>query len=288
MTIRRQTVCSVVIAALLTCSAASAGEAAALKFSAPKNFVLALGDSLTFGFQQAKFDADPFDLAEFHTGFAFVFTQRVRATPPGKGTTLVNLGCPDETTDSFLAGPCAYHAAGLPLHANYTGAQMDAALAFLEAHRGQVSPILISLGANDVLALADACVVDRMVDPDCLFLGFMGVQEGYGEILARLRVTAPDAEIVVLGFYNPLALSNPTTNVLAALLNEALATVATANRVRFADPLPAFNLGAPQPDTLCFLTLVCTFLPDIHPSDAGYALIGDLMFEVAGFTRFEH
>jgi lysophospholipase L1-like esterase len=174
------------------------------------------------------------------------------------------------------------------LHANYTGAQIDAAQAFLEAHHGQVSPILISLGANDVLALVDDCLIDRILQPECVLLGFrMGVLERYGEILARLRVTAPDAEIVVLGLYNPLALDDPTTNVLAAVLNEDLATVAAANRVRFADPLPAFNLAAPQPATLCFLTLVCT-LGDIHPSDAGYALIGDLMFEVAGFTRFEH
>jgi lysophospholipase L1-like esterase len=288
MTIRRRTVCSVVIAALLTCGAASAGEAAAAKFSAPKNFVLALGDSLAFGFQEAKFEDDPFALAQFHTGFAFVFTQRVRATPPGKGTTLINLGCPGETTGSFLAGPCAYQDAGLPLHVAYPGAQLDAAQAFLLAHRGQVSPILISLGANDVLALADDCLIDRILQPDCVLLGFMGVLDRYGEILARLRVTAPDAEIVVLGLYNPLALNDPTTNVLAAVLNDALATVAAANRVRFADPLPAFNLAAPQPATLCFLTLVCTLLGDIHPSDAGYALIGDLMFEVAGFTRFEH
>jgi hypothetical protein len=27
---------------------------------------------------------------------------------------------------------------------------------------------------------------------------------------------------------------------------------------------------------------------DIHASDAGYAVIADLMFQSAGFTRFEH
>jgi hypothetical protein len=53
-----------------------------------------------------------------------------------------------------------------------------------------------------------------------------------------------------------------------------------------ADAFPAFN-GVPQPAGLCTLTLMCTAESDIHASDAGYALIADLMFRAAGYTRFE-
>jgi hypothetical protein len=35
------------------------------------------------------------------------------------------------------------------------------------------------------------------------------------------------------------------------------------------------------------LTLMCDEDADIHPSDAGYAVIGDLMFAAGGYTRFE-
>src|SRR5215468_1167611 len=73
------------------------------QFSAPKDYVLVLGDSLAFGYQQPKFMVTH-DPADFTTGFADNFTARVRTTAPGRNAALVNLGCPGESTDSFLAG----------------------------------------------------------------------------------------------------------------------------------------------------------------------------------------
>lgn len=257
------------------------------KFSAPRTFMLALGDSLAFGFQQAKFTSNPFDLAQFHTGFAFVFAARLAETAPGKKTILLNLGCPGETSGSFLAGPCLYHAAGFPLHVNYDGAQIDAAEAILEAYRGQVNPILISLGANDVLGLVGFCELD----PGCIGAFLPGVlaalADNYDQVLARLRAAAPDAEVILLQLYNPLAVIDPSTNMLAVLLDNTIAGGAAAHRARVANAFPAFNLAPPQPGTLCALTLMC-LAGDVHASDAGYAVIADLMFEASGYTRFEH
>src|SRR5262249_32106955 len=145
-----------VIAVVLT-GAASTAAAQPPKFSAPKDYVLALGDSLTFGFQQTRFlvSVDP---SNFNTGFVDDFMRRLTATPPARDARVVNFGCPGETTSSFLAGPCGYHATfGLPLHDDYEGSQIDAAEAFLAAHRGQVGTILISIGGNDVLNLIMAC-----------------------------------------------------------------------------------------------------------------------------------
>jgi lysophospholipase L1-like esterase len=256
------------------------------KFSAPKQFTLALGDSLAFGFQAGK---NPFELARFHTGFAFVFTQRVAATSAGNGAQLLNLGCPGETTLSFLTGPCAYNAIlGFPLHQPYTGSQIAAAEALLSANRGNISPILISLGANDVLTLLGIC---QGLDPQCVLAVLPGilarVGENLSEVLGRLRSAAPDAEILLLQVYNPLEVPFPGSNVLATSLNQVIGNVAAAHRARVANAFPPFNLAPPQPATLCALTLICT-LGDIHASDAGYRVIADLMFEAAGYTRFEH
>jgi hypothetical protein len=255
------------------------------KFSAPKEFTLALGDSLAFGFQAGK---NPFDVAQFHTGFAFVFTQRVAETSAGKSAQLVNLGCPGETTLSFLTGPCVYNAIlGFPLHQAYTGSQMAAAEGFLSANRGKVGPILVSLGANDVLSVLGIC---QGLDPQCVFAVLPGilarVGENLSEVLGRLRSAAPDAEILLLQLYNPLEVPFPGSNVLATSLNQVIGNVAAAHRARTANAFPSFNLAAPQPGTLCALTLICT-LGDIHASDAGYRVIADLMFEAAGYTRFE-
>lgn len=258
------------------------------KFGAPKDITLALGDSLAFGYQAEKVLRNPFDLTQFHTGFAFVFAKRLAQTAPGARAQLVNYGCPGETTGSFLTGPCLYQAAGFPLHAGYRGSQIDAAEALLAGQHGQVSPILISLGANDVLALLALC---PGLDPRCVGATLPGILDGVAlnlsQILTRLRAAAPDAEIILLQIYNPLELAFPGSNVLAVSLNEVIGKVAAAYRARVANAFPPFNL-APQPATLCSLTLICTVFGDIHASDAGYAVIADLMFRAAGYTRFEH
>lgn len=276
------------LAVLLAANLVTAAWADDAKFSAPKNFTLALGDSLAFGYQEGKFAANPFDLTQFYTGFAFVFTQRVAETAAGKGAQILNLGCPGETTDSFLNGPCFYHAVGFPLHINYAGSQMAAAEALLAANRGKVNPILISLGANDALRVRAFC---PSFDPACVAAILPGilaaVGENLSEVLGRLRSAAPDAEIILLQLYNPLFFITPTSDALALSLNAVIGNVAAAHRARVANAFPAFNQAPPQPQTLCGMTLMCTALPDIHASDLGYATIADLMFKAAGYTRFE-
>lgn len=278
------------LAVLLAANLVTAAWADEAKFSAPKDFTLALGDSLAFGFQAHK---NPFDAANFQTGFADVFVQRVVATSAGRGASLINLGCPGETTMSFLNGPCAYHAAGLPLHVNYSGSQMAYAEAVLAANRGRINPILVSLGANDALALLGIC---PGLNPACVegqlprILGLIGAN--LHQVLGRLRAAAPDAEIVLLQLYNPLAVlfqpvpPSPDSNVLAISLNAVIGNVAAAHRARVANAFPAFNLPLPV-GNICALTLMCT-AGDIHASDLGYATIADLMFNAAGYTRFEH
>jgi lysophospholipase L1-like esterase len=271
---------------LMLTGVASTAAAQRPMFSAPKDYLLALGDSLTFGFQQMKFQVNP-DPSNFTTGFVDDFARRLTATGPGWGTRVVNFGCPGETTSSFLAGPCAYHANfGFALHDTFEGSQIDAVETFLATHPGQVGPILISLGANDTLTAVEACGLDAecisALLPDILAV----LVANYGESLARLRAAAPEAEIIVLALYNPFAVLNPTTNLLAAVLNQAIQAVATANRARVANPFVAFNLAQPQPQTLCSLTLFCG-PGDIHPSDDGYVVIADLMWIASGYARFE-
>src|ERR1700704_3711796 len=66
---------------------------------------LALGDSLAFGYSQAKFNSlfpneNP---AAYNTGYVDDFGKVLRLFNPG--LQVVNDGCPGETTDSFINGP---------------------------------------------------------------------------------------------------------------------------------------------------------------------------------------
>ncbi len=243
---------------------------------------LALGDSLAFGYSQAKFNSlypneNP---AAYDTGYVDDFGRVLALVHPHLA--IVNDGCPGETTDSFINGPCAYQLS-FPLHHPYAGgpssSQLSDALAYIAAHPGAVNPITIDIGANDALGLIEGSC---KLEPACIAAGapavFAHVGANLGLILGQLRAAAPRAEIVVLGLYNPFGSQIPGGNELTAALNQVMAGVAASVGARFADPLPIFNPpGALEQPTICLLTNMCTPLRDIHPTDLGYAALAGLV-----------
>jgi lysophospholipase L1-like esterase len=153
-------------------------------------YYLALGDSLTFGIQPAKVDAG-LPPSGFDTGFVDVFERRLRTLTPT--LQVVNYGCPGESTKTFVAGGCPWLAGGRPLHNGFHGAQLDAALAFLSAHPGEVSPITLNLGGADADAFSAACnysfACARARGPRAM----RQIASRLESILRRLRAAAPKA-----------------------------------------------------------------------------------------------
>ncbi len=239
---------------------------------------LALGDSLAFGYSQAKFNSlfpneNP---AAYNTGYVDDFAKVLRFLNPR--LQVVNDGCPGETTDSFINGPCQYQLL-FPLHHPYSGgptsSQLSDALAYLEAHRGRVSPITLDIGANDALGvIKGVCNLEPLCIAGQAPALFAHIAGNLGSILAQVRAKAPNAQIIVLGLYNPFGSSLAGADQLTAQLNEVMAKVAAAAGARFADPLPLFNPpGALEQPTICLLTNMCTPLVDIHPTDLGYSVL---------------
>jgi hypothetical protein len=244
------------------------------KFDPPKSFYLGLGDSLAFGFQLIKFNQNlpTENPAVFNTGYVDDFSAMLRRVNPGIQT--VNFACPGESTVSFVNGQCPYTAFGFSLHNGYSGTQLDAALGFLRAHPGEVSPITIDLGVNDVNVCTDVTCASAKINL---------VAVNMATILSAIRDAAPSAEIIVMQYYNPYG--DPTRNSVAQALNAALAADATAVRGRLADTFTPFNLAPVEPGTLCVLTLICTPLADVHASDAGYLVIAQQFWAASGYSR---
>jgi lysophospholipase L1-like esterase len=243
---------------------------------------LALGDSLAFGYSQAKFNSlfpneNP---AAYDTGYVDDFGKVLKLAHPH--LQIVNDGCPGETTDSLINGPCVYQLS-FPLHHPYVGgpssSQLSDALSYLAAHRGAVNPITIDIGANDALGLIEGTC---KFEPACIASGapavFAHVGANLGRILGALRAAAPNAQMIVLGLYNPFGSKIPGGNELTVALNQVMAGVATSVGARFANPLPVFNPpGFLEQPTICLLTNMCTPLVDIHPTDLGYAALAGLV-----------
>jgi lysophospholipase L1-like esterase len=261
----------VVPAAATTVSSRAAGRG-----GSDTHYYLALGDSISYGFQTAKALAG-LPPSAFDTGYVDrVSAGLPRALHTRRPITTVNLSCPGETTASMHT-PCGWRASGHLLHDDYPGAQIDAALAFLHRHRGHVDLITLALGGNDVTEFVASCPPG---DIACLQAGAPQAAADYSArmavLLRQLRAAAPSTRVVVVGLYDPDITVLSVADPLFALVNTALRSAITARRVAFADVFARFNPPTDEVATLCTLTLLCAD-GDGHPSDAGYAAMGDIV-----------
>lgn len=257
-------------------------------FSPPQKYYLSLGDSLAYGTQQFKAVPGVTESA-FNTGYTNDFSAMLAHLRPGIQT--INLGCDGASTTIFMSG-AGCHSDNHPVHVDYSTSQLTAALAFLQSHPGQVSPITISMGENDVQLMIDGCGGVATANIPCITqklpdtLQSMGTN--LGQILGALRQAAPNSEIMVLQYPDPVAADptlRPAADAVVQALNGAIATVATATGVRVADMFTPFN-GAQDPTAnLCRLTLICTPRHDVHPSDAGYAVMAQQFWNASGYSK---
>jgi len=103
----------------------------------PKQRYLVLGDSLAFGYQP--------DI-NYDDGYANDFYSNLK----GYGSnTMANLSCPGESSITMIKGGCPV---SLLRKFPYFGAQLDAALTYLSHYPGQVSPVTLDIGSDDILS----------------------------------------------------------------------------------------------------------------------------------------
>src|SRR4029077_6818135 len=142
-----------------------------------KEFVLSLGDAASFGYSEKLYN-ELEKSGEPATGFETAYTNDYLNLRKAKvsGTSLLNVACPGETTDSMIGnGPlatalgvsgeasCPYHTiAGRPLHRPYPEgkSQLEAALETIvaaEALGTPVSEVTLSIGATDELRAISRC-----------------------------------------------------------------------------------------------------------------------------------
>jgi lysophospholipase L1-like esterase len=270
------------VAALLAGAPTAATAATSL---GPRHYYLSLGDSFGFGLQVTRWlamlDAGTYTPDAFNTGYTDDLAAMIRARLR-PDLQVVNYSCPATATGDMLrADGCFFQQIGLALHDEFTGAQLDAATAFLRAHPGQVSPITLSIGTADMSGAIEDC----NAAPVCVARSgvFQTVRENLTVILGRLRAAAPTADILLLLPHNVTVVDFPGDNPLWAAFVLELRTIAAAKNVRVADAFTAITLSG----RTCELTFACLpgDLADTHPNDAGYAVMARLFFQAAGYAQ---
>jgi hypothetical protein len=281
------TVVATAVCAALTAGGFGGSEAAGAAVPGP-HYYLALGGSDSVGFQPTA--AIPHG-QRTDEGYAndLVDTERSRLSD----LTLVQLGCPGETTLTMLNGGdrCS---PSLP--------QLALAVSFLRQHPS-TALVTIDVGFNDMVR----CFAGRVVDQPCVKLALEDLWDQLPLILTALRdAGGPDLRIVGVGHYDPYLagyLSRPigrsfVQQSLDAVtrLNETLSSVYAAAGMPMADVAAAFHMsddelttsasGAVVPTNVartCALTWECVTGPlghNKHPNEQGYRLIGEAISDL--------
>jgi lysophospholipase L1-like esterase len=243
-------------------------------------YYLSLGTSLAAGVQ-----ADPTgESIVTDVSYPGFIAQSLSEAIPGLRH--VNLGCPGETSDTFIdGGICQYE----------RESQLDQAIKFLRHHRRSTVLITLDMGANDILG----CVDGTEIDLACFAQVNQNLVTNLIYILKRLRWAAgPRVPIVAMNYYNPLAVfwfQDPAlaeqTNFLQSVINASLEGVYAGFHVPVADVAGAFmsgdlltdEIGEPIPDSLdllCAWTWMCPPIFNIHPNEVGYGIIADEFLDV--------
>lgn len=261
--------------------------------AAAQRTYVAVGDSLAFGYQDPTRTPAP-PPTPGYPGYAQPYAAFLSAQA-GTPVSLLNLGIVGETSASLLSDQGGSAAANGLLNSNYSLAapttQYGLLTTKLTALGGGVSNITVQVGANDILALATSSTFQFAVatgntaqQQALLDATLAGIGTRYDTLLDQIRTLAPQADVQVLGYYNPYAAltqTDPTSLYLRAVstplnlaLNAKIAQEAAAHGDRFVDLYTPF-LGRENTLTLSGETLQTPFgaVPNDHPTAAGYAVI---------------
>jgi lysophospholipase L1-like esterase len=267
----RRIIVSITLAVLMLFAFAPAALAASNASTQPnwstglKQHYLALGDSLAFGYQ-------PNCKKTLICTHGYV-NDLFQALQKEGVKDLTNLGCPGETSSSLINGGIC----------NYSpfSSQLKAAVAFLHANAGNVSPVTLDIGANDVLPDTNptTCVVSvRKFYNNLATLDDNLTQKILPKLKKALQVNGQvTGNIVMMNYYDPYQNICPNSVKYSQILNNHLA-VDVQGFGSIVDVFRAFG-GAKTPNpNICTYTWICTpppLGPDIHPTNRGYRVIAD-------------
>jgi lysophospholipase L1-like esterase len=248
---------------------------------------LALGDSVTFGYEESQVVPAPNYLdASSLIGYPEMFGAELHVTA-------VNASCPGETSASLInataqsngcensVGSNVGYRTLFPLHVSYSGSQLDFAVSYLRTHH-DVRLVSLMIGANDFFVCQettpDQCAGEAGATATA-------VGKNVTTILWAIRYKAHyRGQIAIVNYYS-LDYSSRADNALSALLNQTQDSAAEPFNVEIADGFGELQNGAEHSGgSTCNAGLLTQLgAPGkcgIHPSYAGQSLLAQSLAKV--------
>jgi lysophospholipase L1-like esterase len=263
--------------------AAGPASAASRKPVTRGSTYLALGDSVTFGYQETTVVPAPdYPHATSFTGYPELLRSALRLH-------VFNAACPGETSASFInasapsngcestppGGPTIYRK-NFPLHVRYADSQLAYAVKFLRKHR-HTRLVSLMIGAND-LFLCQKTTADACGSAAEQSATLSKVSANVRRILSAIRRMGHYRGQLALVDYYALDYTSPPLVAFSAELNRAMAKGARGFHVVTADGFGTFRAAALHSGGSSCTAGLLTQLGrpgtcGVHPSYAGQGLL---------------
>ncbi len=277
------------IATLAAIALPSAASAAGPLPVTPGSGYLALGDSVTFGYEESNVVPTPnYNKASNFYGYPEQIGPQLRLQ-------VANAACPGETSSSLInpraesngcentLGKGVGYRTAFPLHVRYRGSQLAYGVSYLKTHRN-VRLVSLMIGANDyfvcVEVTRDSCTA-RSERAAVLTKLAKNVRTILSAIRRNARYTG---QIAIVNYYS-LNYATAVSSAQSAALNTVVDGAARPFGAEIAPSfelmrLASFQSGA-QGDTCKagLLTQLSTGQCGVHPSYAGQALLAQALAE---------
>jgi lysophospholipase L1-like esterase len=242
---------------------------------------LALGDSATFGYDPST----PASLVPSYAdqGFVSLFANSLASINGGVRPDVLNLAISGELSTTFFDTTAPGFTNRDPeLNLNYPtlmppsqNAEMISSINSIHAAGNSVGFVSFVIGANDIFQLVGSAAFQNASagDQQAMIAAALGtIQSNYLTVLGELHSLAPEAKIFLPAYYNPFPTFDPDHafyDSILSVFDPLVQADAAAYGATFVDLEPAFLGNELQ------LTNIAT--GDVHPNQAGYAVIAETL-----------
>ncbi len=252
----------------------------------PGSQYLALGDSVTFGYQEPTVVPAPnYANAAAFLGYPEQLGSQLRlsvanaACPGETSSSLINTSAPSNGCENNPAHNSADNYRNHPLHVKYKGSQLAFALSYLHSHH-DVRLVTLMIDANDFFVCQET-TSDSCASPAEQNATTATVTKNIRTILSAIRNKAHyNGQLVIVNYYS-LNYSSPAVNAQSQLLNKVQDNAAKPFGVKIADGYGELEAAsAHSGDNTCtagLLTQLSAGGCGIHPSYAGQALLAQAL-----------
>jgi lysophospholipase L1-like esterase len=158
-------------------------------------------------------------------------------------------------------------------------------LKYLHDNAGEVSPVTLDIGANDLLPDLDpsTCSVSSTFDADLETLDTNLTQVILPKLKSALTVNGQvTGDLVIMNYYDPYHNLCSNTVQYIQTLNQHLANDVKGYGI-IVDVFSQFGGAATPNSNICTYTWMCSSHKDIHATNKGYQAIAQAFEDVTGY-----